>query len=176
MKRLSSQLVFCDANSLLRSTVVEQNDDNVITDIIDLSTRQSETAHTVFYDGVISGEIISLKQYLSNDQLLEITKGIVCLDLSEINKTPFVFDKSSGFIVDFGTNNFSEINKLLKENFDVLSVITVFELINACSYLPQRLLGLSKNIAISNQTDLVLWQGVNLVSRALTPQTTVRLL
>lgn len=176
MKRVSSQLVFCDGNRCLRSTVVEQNDDNVITDIIDLSTRQSETAHTVFYDGVISGEIISLKQYLSNDQLLEITKGIVYLDLSEINKTPFVFDKSSGFIVDFGTNNFSEINKLLKENFDVLSVITVFELINACSYLPQRLLGLSKNIAISNQTDLVLWQGVNLVSRALTPQTTVRLL
>ena len=176
MKRLSSQLVFCDANSLLRSTVVEQNDDNVITDIIDLSTRQSETAHTVFYDGVISGEIISLKQYLSNDQLLEITKGIVCLDLSEINKTPFVFDKSSGFIVDFGTNNFSEINKLLKENFDVLSVITVFELINACTYFPQRLLGLSKHIAISNQTDLVLWEGVNLVSHALTPQTSVRLL
>jgi hypothetical protein len=89
MKRLSSQLVFCDANSLLRSTVVEQNDDNVITDIIDLSTRQSETAHTVFYDGVISGEIISLKQYLSNDQLLEITKGIVYLDLSEIK--PLLF-------------------------------------------------------------------------------------
>ena len=176
MKRLSSQLVFCDANSLLRSTVVEQNDDNVITDIIDLSTRQSETAHTVFYDGVISGEIISLKQYLSNDQLLEITKGIVCLDLSEINKTPFVFDKSSGFIVDFGTNNFSEINKMLKENFDALSAITVFELINACSYLPQRLLGLSKNIEVSHQTDLVLWQGVNLVSHALTPQTSVRLL
>lgn len=176
MKRVSSQLVFCDGNSLLRSTVVEQNDDNVITDIIDLLNQPTETAHTVFYDGVISGEIISLKQYLSNDQLLEITKGIRYIDLSEINKTPYVFDKSSDLVVDFGTNNIDKINKLLKENFDSLSAITVFELINACSYLPQRLLGLSKNIEVSHQTNLVLWQGVNLVSRALTPQTTVRLL
>lgn len=176
MKRVSSQLVFCDGNRCLRSTVVEQNDDNVITDIIDLSTRQSETAHTVFYDGVISGEIISLKQYLSNDQLLEITKGIVYLDLAEINKTPFVFDRSSDFVFDFGTNNIDKINKLLRENFDVLSALTIFELINACSYLPQRLLGLSKNIAISNQTNLVLWEGVNLLSHALTPVTSVRFL
>ena len=176
MKRVSSQLVFCDGNSLLRSTVVEQNDDNVITDIIDLSTRQSETAHTVFYDGVISGEIISLKECLSDDQLVEITKGMVYLDLSKWNNSSFVFERDSDLVVDFGSNNIDEINKMLKENFDTLSAITVFELINACSYLPQRLLGLSKNIEVSHQTDLVLWQGVNLVSHALTPQTSVRLL
>ena len=176
MKRVSSQLVFCDGNSLLRSTVVEQNDDNVITDIIDLLNQPSETAHTMFYDGVIAGEIVSLKECLSDDQLVEITKGMVYLDLSKWNNSSFVFERDSDLVVDFGTNNIDEINKMLKENFDTLSAITVFELINACTYFPQRLLGLSKHIAISNQTDLVLWEGVNLMSRALTPQTTVRLL
>lgn len=176
MKRVSSQLVFCNGNKLLRSTVVEQNDDNVVTDIIDLSNQPSETAHTMFYDGVIAGEIVSLKQYLSDDQLVEIAKEMVYVDLSQWYNTPFVFDRSSDLVIDFGTNNIDEINKMLKENFDTLSAITVFELINACSYLPQRLLGLSKNIEVSLQTDLVLWQGVNLVSHAFTPQTTVRLL
>lgn len=39
----------------------------------------------MFYDGVIAGEIVSLKECLSDDQLVEITKGMVYLDLSKWN-------------------------------------------------------------------------------------------
>jgi len=72
MKRVGSQLIYCSPDKLLRSSVVEQDENGYVIQFFDLQREQSETAQTLFFDGIISAEIISLKQYLSAKQIVEL--------------------------------------------------------------------------------------------------------
>lgn len=163
MKRVGAQLIFCTPEIILRNHVIELNDEGLITNIFDLQTQQTETANTLFYNGIISTQIISLKQNLSESDFNKMVSNIQYINLTTKNIKPDHI--TNDMIVDFGTDNITEINKLLKDNFNLISILKINELINSCCYLPQQFIKPSAKIQISNQVQLLLWEGFNLATQ-----------
>ena len=83
MKRFTSHLIFISPDSLKKRTVVELDDQNKISNVFHLDENNSEPSQTQFFDGIISSEIVSVKQFLSNEELIEIKKKYHYFDLSE---------------------------------------------------------------------------------------------
>lgn len=63
MKRVACQLLFCSPTDVRKMHAIEIDEQHKITNIFDLSNRPVESAHTLFYDGIISAVPISLKQF-----------------------------------------------------------------------------------------------------------------
>lgn len=174
MKRLSSQLIICSPEHILRNTVIELTDDGIVTRLIDLQHQQAETAHTLFFDGVISSGIVSLKSVLSNNQIDELRSSYNYIDLSIDNNTVF---SNKPMIIDFGTNNDHRlINKILTEKHVLLQPINLYEFITGCTYTPSLILKTNHQLRVSGQPELILWQNLNLVNKHILPDTRIKLL
>ena len=66
MIRVASQFTFCSPEKILRRMVVEIDELNALTRLVDLDTHNAEPANTLFYDGILSAGIISVNEvYLS---------------------------------------------------------------------------------------------------------------
>lgn len=173
MIRVASQLTFCSPEKILRRTVVERDDQNRITQFFSLDDDRVESAQTLFFDGIISSQIVSLKQHIPVEKIPEIVKDCNYIDISG---SVFTVNLISGkpLIVDFGTNSIEEINhKLAKLAFE-FSNLPVFDLIAACVYYPAVLMGKVAELRINNQTELVLWENINLPEKRLTSNSRIR--
>src|ERR1035437_5686425 len=113
MIRAGSQLTFCSPDEILRRTVVELNDQKIITRIFSLDEGNVEPAQTLFFDGILSAEIVSLKQnagaYISG-----LLKDYFYLDFSVILPSVVIKQSDKPLIIDFGTNSPEIINNLLR--------------------------------------------------------------
>ena len=168
MNRLSSQLVFCSPHQILRRTVVEQNDKNVITRVIQLDNQVSETSNTLFFDGVLSSSVISLKQNLPKNDLLKVTQNYQYLDVSNF-KTPIkLISSAKPLILDFGTSEVTEINLILLKIAGSLANFTIFEIIAACVYYPAVALQKPAALTKNSVSEITLWQNVDLVNKKIT--------
>ena len=58
MTRIGSQLTFCSPQQILRRMLVERDEQDKITGIKSLDEGLVETAQTLFFDGIISTEIV----------------------------------------------------------------------------------------------------------------------
>ena len=169
MNRFSSQLVFCSPHQILRRAVVEQNDNLVITQLIQLDQQVSETSNTLFFDGILSSSIISLKQNLPKDDLLKLTQDYQYIDVSNF-KTPFkLVPSEKPLILDFCTNKVTEIN--FSKIAESLSDFSIFEIIAACVYYPAVLHQKPVALAENSMTEIILWQNVDLVNKQVTSLT-----
>ena len=171
MKRVSSQLIFCSPNKILRNSVVEQNEDGFITRFVNLQTEQVETANTFFYDGIISAEITSLKQHLSAAQIAELSKVYNYIDLS--TASTINLENNKQFLIDFGTNDLAVINQTLKSQASLFCYFDAFQFISACCYYPIEILKTNVQLQLSHKPNLLLWQSLNLVSKQITANTSV---
>lgn len=168
MNRFSSQLVFCSLHHILRRAVVEQNDNHVITQIIQLDNQVAETSDTLFFDGILSSSVISLKQHLPEDDLLKLTQDYQYINVGNF-KTPIkLIPSEKPLILDFGTSEVTEINLILLKIAGSLSNFTIFEIIAACVYYPAMLLGKPTEMAVNSKSDLILWQNIDLVNKKIT--------
>ena len=149
--------------------MIELNDQGLITNIIDLQAQQVETANTLFFNGIISSEIVSMKQHLSDIEIKNSFAYHHYIDLSD-QKTIPPSDNVNDQIIDFGSDNIIEINKLLKDHLNYISRLKMDQFINACCYQPQQLLKSSSQIRISNKVQLFLWEGVNLATLQINPE------
>ena len=173
MIRVASQLTFCSPEKILRRAVVERDNQNRITQFFSLDDNQVESAQTLFFDGIISAEIVSLKQNIPSDKIPEIVKGYNYIDISgDVFLVKLISEKP--LILDFGINSTKEINLKLAKLADELSYITVFDLIAACAYYPAILIGKDGELKVNKQTNLVLWESVNLPEKRLTSNSRIR--
>lgn len=170
MKRVSSQLIYCSPGKLLRNSVVEQDEDGNIIHFFDLQAQQSETAQTLFFDGIISAEIISLKQYLSAEQIVELTEKYNYINIADNDLTGIPNFSDKPFVLDFGTNNITTINNILKNRNRFFVHFNAFQLIAACSYLPIEILNLPLKIQFGQKPNLLLWQGFDISSKKVQSQ------
>lgn len=167
MKRFCSQFTFCSPSKILRQTVIEQNQENIITDIFNLNNLHSETSHTLFLDGIISNEIFSLKEHLKLASLQEIRENYQYIDLSE-NNISILEPYNNPLVIDFGTSSTERINQILKNSFLFLHKFSIMEIIAACTYYPLLIANRQPVIEPGSKSNLILWRGVNLVTKKIT--------
>lgn len=175
MIRFSSQLVFCSPQQILRRMVIEQNDKNTITRIFSLNESVAESAQTLFFNGIISSEIVSIKQ-LSVDTTAKLHSDYQYIDFSEVIPAKQIVPTEKPLILDFGSNNTDEINR----NFSVLASIlvnfSIVDIIAAVTYYPALAAGKTNAIQENNSTRLLLWENIDFSNYKLVEKTRIRFL
>ena len=150
---------------------MEQNDFGVISDLFLLSERNSESAQTLFVDGIISAEIVSLKQQLSPEKLCFVQNNYSYIDLSaKILPNEFSSNEKK-LLLDFGTSSSKKINELLKQFYPLFYQFSIFEILNACVYYPRLELSQTAELQQEMTTNLIQWKGIDLVNKRLTERT-----
>jgi len=171
MIRVASQLTFCSPQEILRRTVVEQNEESIITGLFSLDNSSVESAHTLFYDGIISAGFVSIKQQVG--EFKDLLSDYNYIDLS-IDKKAEIIKQNKPLILDVGTNTTEQINQLLPLIAPALSDFTIFEIIAACSYYPAVVLGITASLGVGQNTELLLWENSDLVEKRITKRTQIR--
>ena len=174
MKRVGSQLCFCSPELILRRMAVEQNDEDTITRIFSLDDGIVESANTLFFDGILSAEIVSLKQSGVTHLSEKVIGDYQYLDISDEIPTTEIDPGSKPLILDFGTYSFLQINKLLAQLAPLLSSFSIFEIIAACTFYPALALNKTGELCENRITRLLLWENVNLLNKKITAQTCIR--
>lgn len=170
MKRIGSQLVVCTPERILRQSAVEINDSGVVTNVFSLTESPVEAASTLFYDGIISADIVSLKVNRTIDA--SILQEYNYIDLSSDHDR--IVQSEKQLILDFGHLDIAQISLLLRKQAASLSHYSIFEIISACCYVPAKIIRLDHQLRVGLQSRLLLWQGCNLVDKKLTHQLHIR--
>lgn len=174
MKRVGSQLCFCSPALILRRMAVEQNNENTITRIFSLDDGIVESANTLFFDGILSAEIVSLKQSGATHLSEKLIDDYQYIDISEEIPKQNITPGSKPLILDFGTYSPLKINKLLTHLAPVLSSFSIFEIIAACTYYPALTLNKTGELCENRTTRLLLWENVDLLNKRITKRTHIR--
>jgi len=172
MTRIGSQLTFCSPQQILRRMLVERDEQDNITGIQSLDNRLVETAQTLFFDGIISTGIVSLKLNRSIEEIQELSKNYNYYDLSK--ELPAFAINNKPLVCDFGTNSLETINIKLKQVAQANPAFPIFELIASCVYYPALLLGNEAELKLNRRSKLLLWEKADLVNKTLTTDTKVR--
>lgn len=175
MKRFTSQLIFISPEKWQRGTVVELNDQNIISDIFNLNEKNFEPSQTQFYDGIISSGFISIKQHFSDKDLIEIKKKYHYFDLSEEFAKIDINPSEEILLLDFGNNCYESINSKINRLSDSFKQFSMSEIISSCTYLPA-LLTNNSTIKLNQKTNLVQWNNIDLQNMKITDKTFVKLL
>jgi len=172
MIRLASQLLFCSPSEILRGVVVERDDLNIITRIFRVDENLAESAQTLFFDGIISGEIVSLKQNVSNEDLTYKIRDYNYVDLS--SRVSDIKRTDKPLILDFGTDSFDEINSRLSACAAALADISMFYLISSFVFYQALSIQRNADLAVGRQTELLLWENSDLLNKRFTQAVRVR--
>lgn len=176
MKRFASQITFCAPDKILRRNVVEQDENNIVTNRFGLDEQRVESSHTAFFDGIISCGIVSLQQQTAGNIRIIPLEDYNYIDLSANNQNKKILKDSKPLILDFGGAGATEISQQLQLWTDKLSDFSVFEIIAACTYYPAVVLGLNARLEIGVQSQLILWQQVDLVNKRITGNINIKFL
>ena len=176
MYRFSSVRIFVSPELQLKRTVIEQDETGCIRDFINLDEQYVERANTLFVDGIISAQIVSLKHtLLPNErdilnqqiQYIELNKDMTCI--------PYL-NRMEPFVFDFGTENIDEINEILLTISPNLISLTIFDLIGGCVYYPAKIAGIQAELTLNNRTKLLVWENIDVPNNKITPKTRIRAL
>ena len=173
MIRVGSQLTLCSPDKILRRTVVEQDERNMITGIFNLDDLNVEPSNTLFFDGILSAEIISLKQHIPIERIAEKLRNYQYLDLSTDNSLSGFIRSKKPLIIDPGTDSIEKLNSQFSRLVGVLSDCSIYEVIAACTYYPALLLEIPCELAVNRITGLLLWENVDLLNKKLAVDTCV---
>jgi hypothetical protein len=174
MKRVGSQLCFCSPELILRRMAVEQNDKNTITCIFSLDDGIVESANTLFFDGILSAEIISLKQSGAIHLSEKLIDDYQYIDISEKLPAQEITPVSKPLILDFGTDSLVQINNRLVQLAPMLNSFSIFEIIGACTFYPALALNKSGELCKNRTTRLLLWENADLPNKKITMLTGIR--
>jgi hypothetical protein len=170
MRRAASQITFCSPDKILRRNVVELNEQGTISRLFSLDNNRVESSQTLFYDGIISSEIISLKE---RSIIIKELSDYNYIDLSgELPTTIEVTNKP--LILDFGTNSNEKVTRVLQMLTPILEAFSIFEIIAACCYFPAEAIGETAKLDINRKTKPILWERADLVNKRITDQINIR--
>lgn len=173
MKRVASQFMFCSPTEILRNSAVELNSQGVVTQIFSLDENKVESAQTLFFDGIISAEIISLKQHLND--LSALITNYQYLDLS-LGLSERLLANGKPLILDFGTDSIEDINLQISRLASILEDFSIFEIIAACCYYPAVVIGKTSSLGVNRKARLLIWEGADLIHKKITNNTKIKLL
>jgi len=174
MNRVGSQLTFCSPQQILRRMAVERDEQNIVTNLYGLDDGLVETAQTLFFDGIISAEIISLKQNKSIEEAQKLSKEFNYYDFSGEMPVVEIIPNGKPLLCDFGFDDLAEINHKLVGLARLNPALSIYDFIASCAYYPALLLGKDAELKIGRQTELLLWEQVDMVNKMLTANTRIR--
>ena len=174
MIRVGSQLTFCSPEKILRRTALELDEQNAIISIYSLDDGTVETSQTLFFDGILSKGIVSLKQHISREDTFSLLQNYQYLDLSENVPLSAIIQTAKPLIIDFGTKLPNEINNLIPLLASVFTEFSIFDIIAACTYYPSIILGRIAELTENSIAQIVLWENVDLIEKRLTINTSIR--
>ncbi|MEI6754246.1 MAG: hypothetical protein WCK78_13905 [Paludibacter sp.] len=173
INRVSSHFLFCEPDRILRQSVIERDGNQTVKAIFSLNDKNVETAQTSFFNGVISAEIVSLKLNTIEEQLIGIGNEYNYVDLSL--KNPVIdFTINKQLLIDFGTEDTDEINRILRKAGELFASFSVFDFIAASVYYPALLVNRNAVIELYKSAELILWEQVDLVLKQLKAETRIR--
>lgn len=174
MTRVASQFTFCSPEHILPRMVVEQDEQNLVTRLFSLDGNQVESAQTLFFDGILSGEIVSVKKNISPTEIAQLVMKYNYVDVTDRLPANDIISTGKPLLLDFGTTSSYEINYQFERLAPALSAFSVFEIIAACVYYPLLLLGQPAILSEKCRTKLMLWENVDLLNKRITEHTRIR--
>ena len=165
MRRISSPFLLISPTSILQNHVVELNSEGVVSQLIDIEKQIAEPAQTLYYNGIISAEIVSLQNHFTPQEINELSLTYNYINISNLSTDSCVKLNENPLVIDFETNNLNEISQIINNRKNVFSKLNVFQLISACTYYPIQILDLQKQIRVTNCPELVLWSGIDLINK-----------
>ena len=166
MTSLSSHIILTQSAQVLRNSAIHFSEDEIRVSGIFEGTHES--ANTIFCDGIISPPIISISQRnnlntaLTNSEFKVLNLNTLHLPLSDLQNT----------IIDFGTENISEINLILQQKSSFLAAVSSIDFILACTVYP--LLELNNRNIDYNNCRWILWTDTDLINKQLTQNTEIK--
>jgi len=174
MTRVASQLTFCSPQQILRRTVVEQDEQNRITRLFSLDGSPVESAQTLFFDGILSRGIVSLKENKFPGTVDQLLADYLYIDISTQLPVEKIRPNGKPLLLDFGTSSPDKINSQLEALAPALTTFSVFDIIAAGVYYPLILLGLQAELTVKCCTSVLIWENVDLVHMCITGKTRIR--
>lgn len=174
LHRFASHYVFCSPSLILNRTVVEQDDNNIVTRIFSLNDGNVESARTLFFDGILSNGIASLKLNLPLIDFTQIADNYNYIDISAIHPDQKIIPTNKPLLLDFGSENCEVVNLHLSQLAPALIDFSVFDIIAACTYYPSLFLNLPTTLQVNHSSKIQLWEGIDLVNKKITPLTRIR--
>lgn len=171
MIRLGSQITYCSPEKIVHRMALELNEQNRITRLFNLVDGNVESAQTLFFDGILSSEIVSLKQNMPAGEISARLINYRYYDFSESIPSYKIKLTNKPLILDIGTNSPEKINKLFPLLFQVLADFSIFDIIAAFTFYPSILLGKEAGLAENYINGIMLWENVDLVGKKLTSDT-----
>jgi len=165
MRRLSSSFLLISPTNIVQNHVIELNSEGVVSQLIDIEKQIAEPAQTLYYNGIISAEIVSLRNHFTPKEIKELSLTYNYVKISNLSTDSCIELNENLLVIDFETNNLNEISHIINNRKDVFSKLNVFQLISACTYYPIQILDLQKQIRVSNRPELVLWNGIDLINK-----------
>ncbi|MEI8085420.1 MAG: hypothetical protein WCG93_04300 [Paludibacter sp.] len=174
MRRIASQYTFCSPQQILRRMVVEQDDHNVVKRLFSLDDSIVESSQTLFFDGIISTDIVSLKQIFPSVNVTQLLENYNYIDFSILPTSFQIIPTEKPLLLDFNTQNSEVINQILPQITDKLAQFSVFEIIAACTYFPLFALERPTTLGDTYIGKLLLWENVDLPNKKITEHSRVR--
>jgi len=174
MIRVGSQLTFCSPEKILRRTAVEFDEQHVITQLLNLDDGNVEPSQTLFYDGILSAGIVSVKQHAGTENMSHLLGDYLYVDVS--GQIPAAVIKQTGkpLILDFGAKTLNEINNLIPILASAFSGFSIFDILAACTYYPSLILGKTAGLTENTRSQVILWENVDMIEKKLTFNTFIR--
>lgn len=164
MKRFAAQYLVQDAENWLRNRVIEQNDDLSLTAIYNLSEMQTETAHTLFYDGIITQFPLQFPSEVMPDKNI----NILLQSLREKHHSPAL----EGLTLSLLSDRLNAITRELR----LLSGSDLPQIFNQCIFNSIAPTSHKAQIAVGEYPVLVLWQYLDLKELKLTSNLQIKLI
>jgi hypothetical protein len=174
MTRIASHFTFCSPDHILRRTVVEIDEQNIVTHLFSLVDENVEPSQTLFFDGILSAEIISIKQNALSFKLETLVSNYNYVDLSNVITCDVIKPSIKPLVLDFGTDSTDIINQLIPQLVTILNVFTIFDIIAACTFYPAIILGLKAELKENRNTELLIWENLDLINKSLTSGSSIR--
>lgn len=127
---LSSQLIVTETGEVLRNSLVSYNTQTALNEYRPIMQSTHESAHTMFYDGIISPPILSLHQ---REIKHEKTNYDYC---HFIELSASIATGTKPLVIDFDTEDVHEINRILSKNYALFQHIPLIDFILSVSVHP----------------------------------------
>ncbi len=174
MTRISSHFTFCSPLQILQRAVVEIDNQDYISQIFCLDNTNAESYQTLFFNGILSAGIISIKQNILPANYEKLFLDYNYFYISDDISIDEIKPTDKPLVLDFGTDSTDKINHLLSGLAPALNSFSIFEIIAACSFYPAIILGQMAELKENRQTKLLLWENVDLINKSLIPSSSIR--
>ena len=174
MTRISSHFTFCSPQRILQKSVVEIDNQGYISQIFGFNNANVESYQTLFFNGILSTEIISVKKSILPMNFENVFLNYNYFYISDDIYIDEIKPTDKPLVLDFGIDSTDKINHLLSGLAHALNLFSIFEIIAACAFYPTTILGQVAELKENMQTKLILWENVDLINKSFTSSSSIR--